>query len=234
MSGCTPTPASRYGLPVAAGALRCLAMAAGASPDDAEPFARWESAIAEFEKLDKEQPPSPGGVLFVGSSSIRKWDLAASFPDLDCVNRGFGGSEIADSRHFAPRFILPHRPRIIVLYAGDNDLAREKTPDRVHEDFIAFTESIHQTLPKTRILFLGIKPSLARWELIEQIRAANDLIASTCAEDERLQFIDIESKMLNDEGKPREELLADDGLHLSKQGYAAWTELLMPHLESFE
>ncbi|REJ74690.1 MAG: hypothetical protein DWQ34_14855 [Planctomycetota bacterium] len=230
MSGRDRTCTSRRAAVV--GATLCFVFAA-CSPvgaDDPDPFARWESAIAEFEQQDQTASPKPGGVLFVGSSSIRKWDLQASFPERDCVNRGFGGSEIADSLHFAPRFILPHHPQAIVFYAGDNDLAREKSPERVHDDFVAFCKRIHDDLPDTRILFLGIKPSLSRWRLIESIRAANQLIADACAEDDRLEFIDVESVMLGDDGKPRPELFADDGLHLSEEGYAAWAELLKPHL----
>src|SRR5690242_4123501 len=101
-------------------------------------FSRWEKDIAAFEKSDRDRPPPKNAVLFVGSSSIRLWDLAKSFPDVPTINRGFGGSQLADSVHFAPRIVLPYEPRVVVLYAGDNDLAAGKTPEQVHADFRAF------------------------------------------------------------------------------------------------
>ena len=91
---------------------------------DDDPFAKWEADIAAFEAADREHPPEPGGIVFVGSSSIRLWDLQRDFPDLRMLNRGFGGSQVADSAHFAERIVIPYRPRIVVLYAGDNDMRR--------------------------------------------------------------------------------------------------------------
>lgn len=198
--------------------------------DDDSPSARWEPAIQAFEQQDREDPPQPGGVLFVGSSSIRMWDLDESFPDLNALNRGFGGSEVADAVHFADRIVLPYRPRLIVLYAGDNDIARDKPPCRVYEDFRKFVAVVHKELPETRIVYIAIKPSLARWELIHRMRAANALIAAECHEHPLLTFLDIEPPMLGEDGRPREELFVEDGLHLSDAGYALWSDLLRPHL----
>jgi lysophospholipase L1-like esterase len=194
-------------------------------------FAKWESAIAAFEKQDVAAPPSKGAVLFVGSSSIRLWKLADSFGQLDVINRGFGGSHLADSVHFLDRLVLKHEPRTVVLYAGDNDIASGKTPERVAGDFQAFAKSLHAKLPKTRVVYICIKPSIKRWALVDKIRAANKLIADACAQDERLTYLDVFPPMLGDDGRPRPELFVEDGLHLSAKGYAVWTELLTPHLK---
>src|SRR5262245_12586451 len=132
--------------------------------DGAERFARWEKAIAAFEEQDRKQPPPRNAYLFAGSSSIRLWNLPRSFPDLEVINRGFGGSQIADTVHFAPRIILKHQPRMVLLYAGDNDLAAGRTPEQVLADFKALVQVVHKELPKTRVAFLSIKPSLARWK----------------------------------------------------------------------
>src|SRR5712691_4050334 len=134
-----------------------MARPAGAADDKA--FARWEKTIAAFEQQDKDKPPPKNAVLFAGSSSIRLWDLPKYFPGMDVINRGFGGSEVADSVHFADRLIVKHKPRIVVLYAGDNDIAAGKTPERVLADFKAFVKAVHAGLPKTKIVYISIKPS---------------------------------------------------------------------------
>jgi lysophospholipase L1-like esterase len=195
-----------------------------------KPEDRWESAIACFEDLDKQKPPPKDGILFVGSSSIVGWDVAKSFPGLPVINRGFGGSQIADSVHYAERLVLPHRPKIVVFYAGDNDIASGKTPQKVLADYQAFVKKVHDALPKTRIVYVGIKPSLARWKLIDKIREANGLIRVVVEKDPRLVFVDVEKPMLGDDGKPRDELFKADGLHLNAEGYKLWNELLAPHL----
>ncbi len=191
---------------------------------------RWEKDIAAFEAADKAAAPPRNAILFVGSSSIRLWDLPRSFPKLPAINRGFGGSFVSDSVYFAPRIVLPYEPPIIVLYAGDNDLAAGKSPETVRDDYLAFVKLVHQRLPATRIVYLPIKPSIQRWNLIDKIREANKLIAAAAANDRRLAFVDIEPAMLGEDGKPRPELLVADGLHLSAEGYALWAALLSPHL----
>lgn len=208
----------------------CLLLAAQLKAQESPPKGpeRWEREIAAIEARDQKTPPPRGGIVFVGSSSIRLWPLEKSFPDLPVVNHGFGGSVIADSTHFAGRLVAPLAPRTVVLYAGDNDLAQGRTPEQVAEDFRLFVGKTRESLPEARILFIAIKPSIARWKLIESVRRANALVAKQCADDERLEFVDIQPLMLGDDGQPRRELFRDDGLHLNDQGYTAWTEKLRP------
>lgn len=191
----------------------------------------WERDISAFEAADKTNPPPRGAILFVGSSSIRLWrTLAADFPDHPVINRGFGGSQLIDSVTFADRIVLPYQPKMIALYAGDNDIAAQKTPQQVLADFKLFAQKVHHQLPETRIAFIAIKPSLARWPLLEPIKEANRLVRGCCQENERLLFIDVFSPMLDTNGQPRPELLAADGLHLNRKGYELWTALIKPHL----
>lgn len=191
---------------------------------------KWESAIQEIESRDAKNPPKPGGVLFVGSSSIRLWKLQESFPDLNGINHGFGGSEIIDSVYYFDRLVVPCQPRMIVFYAGDNDIGNKTPPAQVHANFQKFVALTHEKLPEARIVFIPIKPSIKRWSLIELVREANGLIRRTCEQDDKLIYLEIERPMLGEDGKPRPELFATDGLHLSPEGYALWSDLLKPHL----
>jgi len=191
---------------------------------------RWEATIRKFAEQDRADPPPKGEVLFIGSSSIRNWDLKKSFPHDNFINRGFGGSEIADSTTFADRIALPYKPRAIVMYAGDNDIFRGKTPKEVSDDFDSFVKLIHASAPETRIVFIAIKPSIARWSLVDKVREANELIQSNIRKDARLAYVDIDKPMLGDDGRPREDLFVKDGLHLSEAGYELWTFLVKPHL----
>jgi lysophospholipase L1-like esterase/nicotinamidase-related amidase len=187
---------------------------------------RWEKEIAAFERQDKAHAPPKNPILFVGSSSIRLWDLKKSFPDMVLLNRGFGGSQIADAIYLAPRIILKYEPRMVVFYAGDNDLAAGKSPQQVLSDFQSLAQIIHRDLPRTRIVFLSIKTSVARWKLVDKIRAANRLVEAYCKEHERLEYIDVGSALLGEDGKPRAELFARDGLHLNERGYARWAPIV--------
>ncbi len=193
-------------------------------------WTKWSAAIADFERQDRESPPPPGGVLFLGSSSIRLWDLKKSFPGETVVNRGFGGSQIDDSVHYADRLVLPSRPRLVVFYAGDNDIASGKSPERVLADFQALVEAIHAKLPETRIAFIAVKPSPSRWKHFDAQRRANALVAEFARGDARLDYVDIVTPMLGTDGRPRPELFVKDNLHLSAEGYRLWNDIVTPHL----
>lgn len=202
-----------------------------AAPLSADRAARWEKEVAAIEKRLKENPPKPGGVVFAGSSSTRLWNLNKSFPGKGYVNVGFGGSEIRDCTHFAPRIITRLKPSVVVLYAGDNDIAAGRKPGQVLADFQAFAAAVHKELPKCRVLFIAVKPSIARWKKIDDQKKANALVKEFCGTDPRLAFVDIVPAMLGPDGKPLPELFQKDGLHLSPAGYEKWTAVVKTAIE---
>jgi lysophospholipase L1-like esterase len=193
---------------------------------------RYLNQIQRYEAADRKQKPPPGGVLFVGSSSIAQWDtLAEDFAGVPVINRGFGGSQILDVTYFAPRIVLPYRPKTIVFYCGENDLGEGAEPLRLLEDFKAFVQFVHGALPDTRILFMSLKPSPAIWRLADKLREANALVQSfTQSDPARLGYIDVFTPMLRGDGQPQADLFKADGQHLSARGYAVWAALVKASL----
>jgi lysophospholipase L1-like esterase len=191
----------------------------------------WADAIAKFEKEDQTMPPPKGGILFLGSSSIRGWKVQKWFPELPVVNRGFGGSQICDSTHYADRLVTIHQPRLVVFYAGDNDIAAGKSPEQVRDDFREFVAKVRGAQPELPIIFISIKPSIARWKLAEEIKEANRLIAADAEELGNIKYLDVWPAMLDDSGAPRKDVFVDDGLHMNDAGYDLWSKLLRPLLE---
>ena len=225
---------NRFSLLLAAVSLSCGLGLIGNKPvraEEKDPFARWEKAIAQMEQSDRKSKPAQGGILFVGSSSIRMWDLHKSFPYDKPLNRGFGGSQIVDSTHFAERIIFPHKPKKVFLYAGDNDIAKGKKAKDVYRDFMQFVKKVHTELPDAEIIFIAIKPSIKRWNLVDEIRTANKAIAAICEKDDKLTYVDIFKPMLGQDGQPRPELFAKDGLHLNDEGYRVWAQVIRPLLK---
>jgi lysophospholipase L1-like esterase len=189
----------------------------------------WAEDIERFEAADRLAPPRLGGVLFVGSSSIRLWpSLQTDFPGVDVLQRGFGGSKLSDVVDLAGRIVLPYKPRLIVLYAGDNDLSVGRSAAEVFRDYKAFVAIVRVALPETRIAFIAIKPSGSRWALVDQMRETNALVQRFAATDPHLLYVDVFTPMLGPDGMPREELFVADRLHMNARGYALWRELLVP------
>ncbi len=194
--------------------------------------AQWTNAIDAFTQADALHAPARDAVLFIGSSSIVKWQsLVQDFPGLATINRGFGGSELADSVFYLDRIAIPYHPRVVVLYAGENDLNAGKSPETVAADFAEFCAKLHVALPTTRLVYIGIKPSPSRWKIHEKMQRANALIAALCAKDKRRTFLDVWQPMLDPQGQPRPELFVADMLHMKPAGYAIWTPLLTPLLQ---
>ncbi len=198
----------------------------GADPDPN----RFAKDIDAFEQWDSKNAFPAAPILFVGSSSIRMWRTREGFPDLPVINRGFGGSHISDVLHFADRMVLPYRPKVIVFYAGDNDVAGGKSAERVRDDYRRFVDIVGARLPQTRLIFVTIKPSGQRWSLWPEMNKANDLVRDLCDKDDRLFFADLATPLLDSEGKPDDDLFLGDRLHLSPNGYAVWNETLRPIL----
>jgi lysophospholipase L1-like esterase len=203
-----------------------LGMAAPAAAQDP----RYEKEVLAFEALDRTSPPRKGQVLFVGSSTIVSWDPARYFPDLPVINRGLWGSALIDTLRLVDRIVLPYEPRLVVVYAGDNEIDAGITSEDVAIQFERFIKAVHSRLPQTRIVIIGIKPSPQRWLTIDRARSANEAIRTLCSRDDRVAFLDVDGVMLGWDEKPRKELFLDDGLHLSPQGYQLWTTVLRPLL----
>lgn len=205
----------------------------GAFARPANDHAQWSADIAAFEAADRNRPPPTGAVLFIGSSSIRFWKtLATDFPEVHTINRGFGGSEIADSTYFADRIVAPCHPRAIVMYAGDNDIAAGRSPRQVRDDFAAFVRTVRAFDPGVPIAFIAIKPSIARRALLPRIRAANALVRDYAATQRRVTYLDVFTPMLGADDQPQARWFVADGLHMNRAGYALWTAIVRPWVDA--
>jgi len=203
----------------------------GAEPAQARAL-RWKESFELFAAADREHAPKPGGVLFVGSSSIRLWDsLEQDFQALPIVTkRGFGGSRLSDCAAHVDRLVVKYRPRQVIVYAGDNDLAEGATPAEVAASFAKLVERVQAGLPETRITFVSIKPSPLRANLLDDVREANRRILAIARANPRLDYVDVFTPMLDERGVPRADLYGADSLHMNNAGYALWRELISARL----
>ena len=191
---------------------------------------RFAEDIARFEARDREAPPEAGSVLFVGSSSIRLWStLDRDLAPLPVINRGFGGATLTDVIRYADRIVLPYRPAAVVLYAGENDLARGASPAEVTARVDTLVTEV-QTALDVPVVFLSIKTAPARARLRAAIDETNRLIAELAAATPDFRFLDVAAELSGEDGSPRRDRFADDALHLSDAGYRRWTAVVRPFL----
>jgi lysophospholipase L1-like esterase len=196
----------------------------------------WEPEIRRLERHDRRGMPPEGVIVFTGSSSIRFWKtLKEDMSPLRVLNRGFGGSQIFEVTHYVDRIVLPYRPRGVVLYAGENDIAgvkfsRKRSAEELQNDFQQFCFAVHSHLPQAAIYYVSIKPLKLRLRLWPEMQKANRLIERFTESDMRLHFVDVSTAMLDAAGEPRRDLFKWDGIHMNEEGYVIWTRILRPIL----
>ena len=191
----------------------------------------FASDIEAFVEADRAAPPAPGGIVFVGSSSIRLWTtLAEDMAPLPVIRRGFGGSHLLHVNHELSRIVLPYAPRAVVLYAGDNDIAYGRSAEAVAAEFQQFVQVIHAALPETDVWYLSMKPTKTQAIFWPELSRGNRLIAAAAKDAPRVHFIDADALFLTADGKADAGLLRFDGIHLNDKGYATWTSMIKPAL----
>jgi lysophospholipase L1-like esterase len=192
----------------------------------------WADDMRRFAAEDVAKPPPKRPIVFTGSSSIRMWrSLAEDFPGLPVLNRGFGGSQLRDVVHYADQVAIHYRPRMILVYGGDNDIDAGRRPQQVLSDFRALVARVRRDLPKVPIAYLSIKPSPSRASQLPAQGEANALVRAEAAKWPHVQFIDVATPMLDADGQPRAELFTADRLHMNSAGYALWRQIVSPYLK---
>jgi lysophospholipase L1-like esterase len=195
----------------------------------------WEASIREFEAQDKLQPPTVDGIIFFGSSTFTLWStIEKDMSPLAIVNRGFGGSKMADMSRYFDRVVLPHKPWAIVLFAGTNDIADPKpaTAQDVYEGYLQFVRQVKNALPNTQVYYVAITPTPSRWKYWALASEANQMIQAHSSQDAMLHFIDPTLKFLGHDGKPDRQLFRMDRLHPNKRGYALLAQSIKQALEA--
>ncbi|MFT5999130.1 MAG: lysophospholipase L1-like esterase [Neolewinella sp.] len=192
--------------------------------------ARWASTIQKFEIVDSKEQPPTDAILFVGSSSIVKWEtMGKDLAGHEVINRGFGGSTFNDLIYYADRVIYPYQPKAVFVYEGDNDISVGDTPKEVLKSAKKLRKMIAKNLGgDVPVVFISPKPSLARWELKTQYEAANARLRSFAGKNKNTYYVDVWTPSLQENGAVRDDIFIGDNLHLNAAGYDIWEAAIKP------
>jgi len=197
----------------------------------AQPF---KQEIVQFQKSDSIVMPPKGQIVFVGSSSFTKWkDIAMYFPGYPIINRGFGGGALLDLIYYADEAIIKYQPNQVFIYCGENDMADVDTvsPATVLDRFKTLHTILLKKLPSaTKIIFVSIKPSVARWHLESKFIEANKLIEAYIATQKNIQYLDIHTLMLDQNKEVLKDIFIADKLNMNPKGYLIWQKAIAPYL----
>lgn len=191
------------------------------------------SEIQAFKIQDSIAPPAVSQIVFTGSSSFRLWKtIHEDFPGYPILNRGFGGSILPDVIRYVDEVVIKYRPKQVVIYCGDNDLAADTTINgkTVFKRFKTLQQKIHHALPDTKIVYVSIKPSPSRMRLIKKVKDANRRIKNFTERKIYLTYADVFHPMMDENQQPRGELFIGDRLHMNAEGYKIWTKVIKPYL----
>ncbi len=197
----------------------------------------FEPEIKAFEAKDSINKPVLGQIMLYGSSTIRFWtssDIDFTNKNLKVVNRGFGGSKTSDANLFFDRVVVPHKPKYIFFYEGDNDINAGMSVDSTFMAYQTFVKKVKTQLPNTRIVFFAIKPSPSRIQHFDKQKDFNKRLWQWVQQEKGLYFIDTFTRMFDKEGKPDPKLFKADMLHMNADGYAIWTIQVQKFLKRWE
>ncbi len=199
--------------------------------DNPDPL-RFKDEINTYIESDKSNPPPESCYLFIGSSSMRMWkSLQEDFPGYPVINRGFGGSHFSDAIYYFNDLILAYNPKKIIIYEGDNDIASDKSPNKIMKDMKTLLGLIRDNLDHPDIAIISAKPSPRRWNLKDKYENLNAKFEKFASKSQDLTYIDVYTHMLNDKGQPEPELFLEDSLHMTTKGYMIWEEQIRPFIE---
>lgn len=193
---------------------------------------RFEADIQKFEAWDKANPVAPGGVLFVGSSSIVGWkDVAAQFPKYTVLNRGFGGSQFSDLLYYADRVIYPYKPSKVFVYEGDNDISAGKSTKTIIKQAKKLRKRIKKQLgAEVQVIFISPKPSIARWNLKKEYEETNAALKEYTEETVNTEYADVWTPAIGADGKVFAHIFVEDNLHMNAEGYKIWKAVIKTFL----
>lgn len=141
--------------------------------------------------------PSKGQILFIGSSSFRIWKtFATDLAGIAAINRGFGGSTMTDALYYFDRMVLTYAPSTVVVYEGDNDLAKGKSPEELAKEYEDFSNRLKKTLPKTKLVYLAVRPSLSRIAIVDKQKQFNLWLENYCKSQKGRFFLDMHSPFI--------------------------------------
>ncbi|WNJ17504.1 GDSL-type esterase/lipase family protein [Pontibacter sp. G13] len=205
-----------------------------ANPYDIE-MDRFDSEIRAFQSIDARSRIQSDVHLFVGSSSIRKWEtMQADLAPHAVLNRGFGGSTLPEVNHYFEQLVAKYQPKTIFLYEGDNDIAIEAVqPDDVLVEMVKFDSLVEAHIPGTPIYCISVKPAISRKNILDKAHQTNQLLQAWTAEQPNWNFVDVASPMM-DGDQIRSDIFVSDSLHMNARGYELWTAEILPILQQLD
>lgn len=203
-------------------------------PYRAAAIERWEKEIVKLEARNQSEQYPSDAILFLGSSSIRRWDeIAVDMSPYRAIQRGYGGAKYSDVAVFAERLIHPHQYRALVMFVG-NDVSgkpADHTPDQVEQLVRHIVAVSHAHQSDAPVLIIEVTPTEKRFEVWPKIREVNARLREIALTTPNTYFVATAGDYLDRDGNPRNELFVEDRLHLNRDGYQRWSTLIRRRLD---
>jgi lysophospholipase L1-like esterase len=126
------------------------------------------------------------------------------------------------------------RPRIVFVQIGGNDLSSSnRAPEVFVQGVVKIVDAISAKLPKVPIVLHALMPKGRKYARVEEmnprILAFNEGVRAL-ARERKLALIDLHAAYAGPDGYLPDDL-SNDGVHLKRDAYARWAELIRPFLK---
>ena len=161
-------------------------------------------------------------LLFLGDSLIEYFDWSERFPEHEVYNLGIAG-ETVEGLHGRLRGIFRKvkDPEMVFIMSGINSMAMGD--EGIADIYRKVVQELKQAYPSAKIIVQSLLPVLFPFIPNEDIRNMNARLKQVAA-DEKVLYLDIHSRFLDEKGRPMTAFLTDDGVHVSDEGYRVWSD----------
>ena len=169
-------------------------------------------------------------IIFLGDSITEGFDLKHYFPDLNIVNKGIYGDNTDGVLARLHKDVIELNPDVIFLLIGTNDFACGKSNNMLIENLKKILTIIKSNLPAAAVYHSSILPVRGLDNRNNKdIKEVNNEMRTFC-DATGITYFDLFPQFLNS-NLEMAEIYSEDGLHLTKEGYDKWAELLTPVVE---
>ena len=123
-------------------------------------------------------------------------------------------------------------PKVVVIMIGTNNIGHSgtETPEWAAAGVKKIVETVHEKLPETKVLLLGVFPRDKKESAMRKKVKAINAIISKLDDGKKTRYLDLGPKFLDAEGNLPKEIMPD-GLHPNLKGYEIWAENMQPLLD---
>jgi lysophospholipase L1-like esterase len=187
-----------------------------------QPNSNIRQLISYYGKFDCKNK-----IVVIGDSLIEGTNWNKLLDRKDIVNKGVNGDTTNGVLHRLD-FYINQKPKSIFLMIGINDINRNTSMDIIKTNY---SKIIDKILSNNVQLFIQSTLNTNIMERNNKVEILNNFLVEQCKL-KSIQYVDVNEKL--SENNILSPKYSNDGLHVNKDGYIVWKEIILPYINKLQ